>query len=90
MERDSLCSESVIWSGGSWPGASGIGDAKSGRAVVLQAVDAASNASSKSVISADVECNLPETQAQHLLHAVRSPRLKASDSDPRPTPLAYT
>ena len=27
---------------------------------------------------------------EQLLHAVRSPGLKASDSDPRPTPLAYT
>ena len=53
-------------------------------------MDAAGNVSSKSVISADVECNLSETQAQHLLHAVRSPILKASDSDPRPTPLANT
>ena len=43
-------------------------------------MDAAGNVSSKSVISADVECSLSETQAQHLLHAVRSPRLKASDS----------
>ena len=45
---------------------------------------------STSVISADVECSLSEIPAQHLLRAVRSPRLKASDSDPRPTPLANT
>ena len=37
-----------------------------------------------------VECSLPETPAQHLLRAVRNPRLKASDSDPRPTQLANT
>ena len=70
--------------------ASGIGDANSGHVAVLQAVDAAGNVSSTSVISADVECSLSETPAQHLLRAVRSPRLKASDSDPRPTQLANT
>ena len=57
---------------------------------MLQAVDAAGNAGSKSVILADVECNLPETRTQHLLQAVRSPRLKASDSDPKQPPQADT
>ena len=56
--------------------------------VVLQAVDAAGNAVSKAAISADVECNLPETRTQHLLQAVKSPKLKASDSDPKQPPQA--
>ena len=57
---------------------------------MLQAVDAAGNVSNTSVSFADVECSLSETPAQHLLRAVRDPRLKASDSDPMPTPLADT